>query len=146
MQGLLPLIVVQGLMSADATLAEVAQQQQCLIETVAREAGGESLYGIQAVTEVIDNRAQANYKGKDWCSVVHYPGQFAANEGTPRPITYAERIKVSQVVYSYLYGSIPRVLPEDTFHFINPYTANDLSWYAAEDVVATYDNHHFLKI
>ena len=133
---------------ASPVQTEVDLEQHCLIENVVREASGEGVEGMRLVTEVTLNRYNVEYRGKfSYCGVVYDPKQFSwtnIREDRRRKYKDREYEKAAQIVFSYLYGDLPRLLPKNTFHYINVRHASDLSWYDPTKVVYRHKNHEFL--
>lgn len=146
---LIEMALVHALLD-DPHNAEADIQQGCLIENAIYESIGEGPRGMQLVTEIVINRLDVNYRGAEThCEVIHSPAQFSWTRiPEDKRLTYTEEeyYLAAQVVLSVLYDDIPRILPEEVLHYLNPRTATDLSWYAVEDIALTYRNHHFLQL
>ena len=142
---LLEISMVALLMGA-STDGKTVLEHDCLIDNVIYEAAGESVTGMVAVIEVTMNRVESKRYPDTICGVVYQQEQFSWTKKVSREPTSAERLKATQVVYTYMYPGLPRVLPPNTYHYINKRHATDLSWYDDSKVVASIGNHDFLRL
>lgn len=130
------------------TDVRTAAEQHCLIENVVYEAANQGVRGMRLVTEVVLQRHEHEYRQKyTQCGVIHDTAQFSwTNDPVENRRSYSdeEYQAAAQVVFSYLYNDLPRLLPEGTLHYLNPKTASDMSWYKPSKVVYRHKDHEFL--
>jgi hypothetical protein len=93
-----------------------------LASIIQGEAGGEGVRGMQAVAQVISNRASQNFSGygSDLVSQALAPHQFQGQSGTPSAAAY-------QVADQALSGSLPNVVGSGAVNYANP-GASTASW------------------
>lgn len=141
---------VNHLLTSSITDPETELEHHCLIENAIYEAANEGPIGMRLVTEVVLNRYDAEYRSDStYCGTVYHKLQFSWTR-TPknkrRKYTQDEYMKAAQVVFSYMYGDLNRILPRNVRHYLNKAEANDQSWYEPEMVVYRYKNHEFLVV
>lgn len=139
--------LVLSLLTAKTDLY-TSMEQHCLIESVVRESANQHDIGMALVTEVKMQRVAARYRNNGtYCGLLYNPSQFSWRlipEAERRSYTLREYEMAAQVVYTYLYMNPEPMLPPKTFHYINPETATDFSWYDESKVVKRYKDHEFL--
>jgi spore germination cell wall hydrolase CwlJ-like protein len=145
---LLEMAFVTHLLYNSITDPETEMEHHCLIENAIYEAAGEGLRGMRLVTEVVLNRYETEYKSnRTYCGTVYHTLQFSwTRKNKLRQYSREEYEKAAQVVFSYMYGKLDRILPRNTRHYLNKAEATDQSWYNQENVVYTHKNHEFLVV
>lgn len=139
--------LVLELLTAKTDL-QTSMEQHCLIESVVRESANQRAMGMALVTEVKLQRVEAEYRNNGtFCGLLYNPTQFSWRlipDDERRKYTIHEYQMAAQVVYTYLYTNPEPMLPQGTFHYINPETATDFSWYDERKVVRRWMDHVFL--
>lgn len=143
MLDLLPMALALELYNSYAP-PKIQIEQYCHVENAVREAGNQGLVGMALIVEVTENRTRDNFRTDGTvCGTVWRDRQFSWTSKPKRKTTATEWNRAIQVTMSYLYGNPGRLLPLDTYSFINPDIATDLSWYDPDKVAMVWKDHHF---
>jgi hypothetical protein len=126
---------------------EAAMAHKCMIENLVYESADQGTKGMRLMAEVTLNRVDELESPRAYCDVVYEPYQFSwTHKEHKREYKDSEYHKAAQVLFSYLYGDLPRLLPKGTKHYLNKELASDMSWYDPNKVVMEYKDHAFLKL
>jgi len=116
----------------------------CMASTAWHEARGEGIEGMTAVMEVVQHRAQANFRGaSDQCEVAKSSKQFSAfNAGYSEPEFDQSFLDVLPLAWKVYKGKIDN-LPSNVMHYhtaeVNP------RWADSSKVYAVIQNHIFYE-
>lgn len=147
---LLEMAFVAHLLNHSLTDPETELEHHCLIENAIYEASSEGEKGMRLVTEVVLNRYESEYRSDStYCGTIYHKLQFSWTripESKRRVYSQNEYLKAAQVVFSYMYGDLDRILPQEVRHYLNKKEATDQSWYRPDMVVYRYKNHEFLMV
>ena len=147
---LLEMAFIVHLLNNSLTDPETELEHHCLIENAIYEASSEGEKGMRLVTEVVLNRYESEYRSDStYCGTIYHKLQFSWTripESKRRVYSQDEYLKAAQVVFSYMYGDLDRILPQEVRHYLNKKEATDQSWYRPDMVVYRYKNHEFLMV
>jgi spore germination cell wall hydrolase CwlJ-like protein len=127
--------------------AVAKQEHKCLVDNIIYEASNQGTKGMRLVTEVTLNRIANKPNAVSMCEVVYEPSQFSwtsTKKENLRKYTKEEENKAYQILYSYLYGDLNKILPSNVLNYLNTKIATDLSWYTPDKVIYRYKDHTFL--
>ena len=147
---LLEMAFVIHLLNNSLTDPETEREHHCLIENAIYEASSEGEIGMRLVTEVVLNRYESEYRSDStYCGTVYHKLQFSWTRISAKKLrkySHDEYIKAAQIVFSYMYGDLDRILPRNVRHYLNKKEATDQSWYHPSMVVYRHKNHEFLRV
>lgn len=129
------------------------QQKNCLKNALWYEAGNQSLYGIQAVASVIENRRRHPDYPDTYCGVIHQYKQFSYTllkkpdveiiRVNFKPMEAKAYTRVEQVADKIIAGEFEPVLDQSVRFYAATYVKN--YWTKTKKVAATIGGHVFYK-
>ena len=137
----------------DLIIQEKAAEKNCIINALWYEAGNQSLYGIQAVATVIENRKNHPDYPDTYCGVIHQYKQFSYTllkkpdveiiKSNFKPMEVKAYSRVEEVANKVIAGEFEPVLDKSVRFYAASYVKN--YWTKTKKVAATIGGHVFYK-